>query len=103
MKTVRGIELDLKKSEYKYSLYNFTFYFSSEFYLNNFKNNVTFFSEIESVKIKNKYKVFIDLNIYLTFVYYKRIEKRGFYVINNKTKEEVQELNFVNLLLKQGE
>ena len=99
MKTVRGIELDLPKSEYTYSINGYIFYFSSEFYLNNFKNNVRLFIEIEEVKIKNKYKVFIDLNLYLTFVYYKKIEKRGFYVINKKTKEEVQELNFVSKII----
>ena len=99
MKTVRGIELDLPKSEYTYSILGYTFYFSSEFYLNNFKNNVRLFTEIEGVKIKNRYKVFIDLNLYLTFVYYKKIEKRGFYVINKKTKEEVQELNFVSKII----
>jgi len=99
MKTINGIELDLTKSDYKYSILGYTFYFSSEFYMNNFKNNVKFFSEIEGVKIKNKYKVFINLNLYLTFVYYKRIEKRGFYVIDNKTKEEVKELNFVSHII----
>lgn len=103
MKTANGIELDLHKSNYKYSILGYTFYFSSEFYLNNFKNNVKLFSEIEAVKIKNKYKVFINLELYLTFVFYKRIEKRGFYVIENKTKEEISELNFVSNIITKEE
>lgn len=102
MKTKRGVELDLPKSEYTYSINGYTFYFSSEFYLKNYKNNVRLFTEIEGAKIKSKYKVFIDLDLYLNFVYYKKIEKRGFYVINKKTKEEVSELNFVsNIIAKE--
>lgn len=100
MKTYRGIELDIKQSDYRYSINNYTFYFSSEFYMNNFKNNIELFTEIEGAKIKNKYKVYIDLNIYLAFVLYKKIEKRGFYVINNITNEEVKELNFASYLMQ---
>lgn len=100
MKTYRGIELDIKQSDYRYSISNYTFYFSSEFYMNNFKNNIELFTEIEGAKIKNKYKVYIDLNIYLAFVFYKKIEKRGFYVINNITNEEVKELNFASYLMQ---
>jgi YHS domain-containing protein len=100
MKTVNGIELDLPKSNYRYNVGNYTFYFSSEFYLENFKKNVKFFTEIESIKIKNKYKIYIDLDVYLTFVFYKKIEKRGFYVVNRKTNEEITEINFVSHLLQ---
>lgn len=100
MKTYRGIELDIKQSDYRYTINNYTFYFSSEFYMNNFKNNIELFTEIEGAKIKNKYKVYIDLNIYLAFVFYKKIEKRGFYVINNITNEEVKELNFASYLMQ---
>lgn len=100
MKTYRGIELDIKQSDYRYSINNYTFYFSSEFYMNNFKNNIELFTEIEGAKIKNKYKVYIDLNNYLAFVLYKKIEKRGFYVINNITNEEVKELNFASYLMQ---
>lgn len=100
MKTYRGIELDIKQSDYRYTINNYTFYFSSEFYMNNFKNNIELFIEIEGAKIKNKYKVYIDLNNYLAFVFYKKIEKRGFYVINNITNEEVKELNFASYLMQ---
>lgn len=102
MKTSGGIELNLKQSEYNFTTLGYEFFFSSEFYLNNFKNNVELFREIEGVKIKNKYRVFINLDLYLTFVFYKKIEKRGFYVINKNTKEEVSELNFVsNIITKE--
>lgn len=100
MLTKNGIELDLKSSNFKYKLFNYVFYFSSEFYLNNFRNNVKLFYEIEEIKLRNKYRIPIELRLYLVFSYYKKIEKRGFYVVNEKTKEVIPEnISFKNLIL----
>ena len=80
MQTKNGIELDLSKSNYKYKLNDYVFYFSSQNYLNKFKDEVTNFVIMENKKIEIRYKIIINLSIYLIFALYKRIEKRGFYV-----------------------
>lgn len=102
MKTINGIELDLPESEYRIKIKDYIFYFSSNFYLENFSNNLKNFVKLEEAKIKNKYKFFIDLELYLTFVFYKKIEKRGFYIIDAKTGKEIKEINFISELIKEG-
>lgn len=95
MQTKNGIELDLAKSNYYYKIGNFTFYFSSEFYLNKFKKEVNSFMDLENSKIIARYKINIDLKIYLAVALYKRIEKRGFLVkFNNKRIETLRFYSF---------
>ena len=78
MLTRNGIELELEESKYTYKYKNLTFYFSSRFYLNKFIDN-------ETKKLYNKYKHNADYSILLAVALYKRIEKRGFYVlVDNK-------------------
>ena len=43
----------------------------------------------ENLKIQNKYKINIIANYYLLFAYYKKIEKRGFRIINKVTGAEI--------------
>ena len=81
MKTKNGIELILKESKYKYHYEGMTFYFSSEFYLNKFKTLVKNYIDTETFKLYNKYKILCDFKVYLALSFYRKIEKRGFYVI----------------------
>lgn len=78
--TVNGIETNLIESPYKFTNKNLTFFFSSKFYLNKFVTNYQKFVEIESQKSKIKYQNNINFEIYYLLSFYKRIEKRGFYV-----------------------
>ena len=80
MKTKNGIELDLKNSSYIYNYKNLKFYFSSELYLKKFQENLSYYIFMETTKIINKYKVKINLNLYLAISFYQKIEKRGFYI-----------------------
>ena len=80
MKTKNGIELDLKNSSYIYNYNNLKFYFSSELYLKKFQENLSYYIFMETTKIINKYKVKINLNLYLAISFYQKIEKRGFYI-----------------------
>lgn len=80
MKTKNGIELDLKNSSYIYDYNNLKFYFSSELYLKKFQENLSYYIFMETTKIINKYKVKINLNLYLAISFYQKIEKRGFYI-----------------------
>ena len=80
MKTKNGIELDLKNSSYIYDYNNLKFYFSSELYLKKFQENLSYYIFMETTKIINKYKVKINLNLYLAISFYKKKKKRGFYI-----------------------
>lgn len=91
MKTVRGVEYKLKDSEYKYSCKGLSFYFSSKFYLNKFVDNVENFVENELIKFESRYKVKISLELLLYITYYKKIEKRGFRIIDEENNKELTE------------
>jgi len=93
IKTLNGIELDLEKSNYKYKFYNYIFYFSSEFYMNKFKNEVQEFIMIETIKLQNKYKVKLNISLYLAVSFYKRIEKRGFRIVHKSNGFLIDETN----------
>lgn len=102
MKTINGIYLDLKESEYKLNYNGLIYYFSSELYMNKFKNNVKQFIVEETAKLKTKYKINIYFDTMLTIAYYKKIEKRGFrivYKINEKETELTEEVILANQIL----
>ena len=80
MQTKRGIELNIKESKYACVYNGIKFYFSSELYKNKFLANVETFIKIEELKLQNKYRLKLDIKEYLAIVYYKQIEKRGFYI-----------------------
>ena len=50
MKTKNGIELDLKNSSYVYDYNNLKFYFSSKFYLEKFRENLSYYIFISLCK-----------------------------------------------------
>lgn len=93
MKTANGIELDIEKSEYKYLFEDYIFYFSSEFYMNKFKNEVREFILLETIKLQNKYKVKLNLTLYLAVSFYKKIEKRGFRIVHKSNSFLLSETN----------
>lgn len=78
MQTKNGIELNLAVSDYKSIFLDYTFYFSSLFYKRKFDEGLENYVELEQAKIKNKYGVPINLNLFLAIAFYKKIEKRGF-------------------------
>ena len=85
MKTKRGIYLNLNESDYKTSIDQLTFYFSSKLYLQKFLRYVDSFVDNEANKLYNKYKISNKNKMYFMVAYYKRVEKRGFrIVLNNK-------------------
>lgn len=91
MLTRNGIQLDLKSSNYIYELENILFYFSSELYLNKFRNELEDYSYSESIKLKNKYKLNISCNLFLAISLYRKIEKRGFYIFDKINKKIIKE------------
>lgn len=77
-----NVEYDIFKSKYKVKYLNVYFYFSSEFNKNRFIERIDDFIINETNKLKAKFHVNIKFEMYLAFVLYKRIEKRGFRVEN---------------------
>lgn len=86
MKTERGIYLDISESDYCFENRDYKFYFSSQFYLNKFKENYKTFAEIEVLKVYNNYNFFIPYQAFW-IVYYKKIEKRGFRIFDKEAKK----------------
>lgn len=89
MKTSNGIYLDLKESEYKFEGFGFIFYFSSTKYLLKYKEEISNYIVLETLKIKQKYNVEINLDRYLAVALYRRIEKRGFRIYDIQNKIEI--------------
>lgn len=94
MKTKRGIYLNIEDSDYYYDLDGIRYYFSSEFNLGRFKDRVLNYVNEESIKLKLRYKVNVNFDLFFTISYYRKIEKRGFKVVdlsNNRkiTKETI--------------
>lgn len=93
MVTKNGIELDLRKTKYSYEFGEYIFYFSSKLYLKKFKEGVVTYLILETAKITNKYKIKINISNYLAVSFYKKIEKRGFRVIDRNSGLEIDEFN----------
>ena len=99
MQRRRGIELNLKESSYSYDFLGLKFYFSSEFYLEKFKTEVQNYISLESLKITNRYNVPIVINRYLAIAYYKKVEKRGFRILDIEKNEDIDCVFFTSNLI----
>lgn len=91
MKTKRGVELDLKESDFIYNYSGFSFVFSSKFYLKKFSENIEHYILEENAKIKNKYSLNFNFDLFFAISFYKKIEKRGFRVLKQGTEKEIKE------------
>lgn len=87
------VEYDLDNSEYISKVHDYVYYFSSEFNLNRFNDGLYDFIKTETGKLKAKYHVGIDISDYLSIVFYKRIEKRGFKVLTYDSYKNIIELS----------
>lgn len=85
--TKGGIFLDIKESNYNVTKYGLIFYFSSKFYMEKFKENVEKYVQNETLKFKNRYKVNVNLNKIFAVSLYKKIEKRGYKVLEELTNK----------------
>ena len=89
---------DVKESPYKEIYSGICFHFSSLFNCRRFRKNIDNFTNEEELKIRNKYQLEIDLKKYLAIAYYKKIEKRGFYVlIEDNEFNEIDYINRINI------
>lgn len=77
--TKKGIYHNLKESKYTVSNSEIVFFFSSEFYLNNFldryeNNRIVFVDKLKRITDENP----LNMNVLADIALYKKIEKRGF-------------------------
>ena len=87
MKTI--VYQNIKDSVFDYEIYDLCFHFSSLFNKERFMKNVETYVNIEGMKIINKYQLQIDIREYLAIAFYKKIERRGFYI--SKSGEVIPE------------
>lgn len=80
---------NIKDSVFDYEIYDLCFHFSSLFNKERFMKNVETYVNIEGMKIINKYQLQIDIREYLAIAFYKKIERRGFYI--SKSGEVIPE------------
>lgn len=98
MLTRNGIQLNLKESEYTFVFGDYMFYFSSVFYKEKFISDLPLFISSEVIKLKNKYKINIDGDLFFAISLYKKIEKRGFYIKNIRTGSFYEESPIFHIL-----
>lgn len=89
MKTIRGIFNNIDESDYVYNIDGLTFFFSSNLYKEKFIKGLKDYLFYEQLKLKQKYNVNCNFDLYFMISFYKKIEKRGFKIIENTTKKQL--------------
>lgn len=77
------IYYNINESTIKFKYNDFTFYFSSQFYLDKFKRLYAKYIKDETNKLNVKYGSNLIIDELLLISLYKRIEKRGFKIEYN--------------------
>lgn len=101
MKSKRGVYLDIYESDYYYDLDGIRYYFSSQLYLNKFKENVLNYVNENSIKLKLRYKINLNFDLFFTLSYYKKVEKRGFRVVDISSEKTIsKDIIILNTIVK---
>lgn len=101
MKSKRGVYLDIYESDYYYDLDGIRYYFSSQLYLNKFKDNVINYVNENSIKLKLRYKINLNFDLFFTLSYYKKVEKRGFRVVDISSEKTIsKDIIILNTIVK---
>lgn len=100
MKTKRGVYQDISESDYYYDLDGVRYYFSSEFNLNRYKERVNDYVNNEIIKLKYRFRVNCSFDLYFQLAYYKKIEKRGYRVVELSTNRAItKETTILNTIV----
>lgn len=94
---------NIEESHYYFNVGDITFYFSSSFNRERFKNRYLEYITNEERKIINKYHITLDIKIYLLIAFYTSIEHRGFLVEVDKQKLKLSDINFMTKLFHYNE
>lgn len=80
---------NINESPYSFKYDDIEFYFSSNFYREKYIKQYSEFLNQETIKLRLKYRCFINADLMILLLLYKKIEKRGFKVLyKNKELEE---------------
>ena len=85
MITKNGICYDLSRSPYVCSVANWTYYFSSPSHMNKFKSNISSNREWLNDSMTRRFKFEMQMDLLADFSLYRKIETRGFLIINDLT------------------
>lgn len=85
------VYLNLEESIYKTNKSGLVFVFSSKLYMDKFIKLSNDYVKTETRKLSNKYKLVPMFDIFLLISLYKQIEKRGFYIYNEKSLDSITE------------
>ena len=84
---------DISESDIKTCKCGLIFYFSSEALKNKFENLYNYYIKEENLKMLNKYKVKVNNDLMLSISLYKKVEKRGFRVVDTVGNKFLTENN----------
>ena len=85
------VYLNINESDINFDYGNFKFYFSSEFNKRRFVERVLNYIDSENLKLQIKYDTNLNFEKMLLFSFYKKIEKRGFKVIEISSEKQIPE------------
>lgn len=103
MKSRKGIFYDLNVSEYRVTLNNITYVFSSELHRQKYNERVSENRKVFNSKLTKRYGIEIENNIMADLTLYKSVETRGYLVINGvgeKLCKETIKLDGVKVMKK---
>lgn len=78
--TKKGVCYKIEDSPYKYNNGSITFYFSSNFYLTKFMDEMQENRDNISFSLSNRFNIHIMMENFADCILYAKIEKRGFYL-----------------------
>ena len=89
--TKNGVYYDFSKSIYRVNIDNYTFVFSSKLHMEKFKKKRKEHAEKINASLSKRFNLLVDVTALSDMVLYRKIESRGFLVINEG--EEVCQRN----------
>jgi YHS domain-containing protein len=98
--TRHNIVYDLKLSPYKIVLNDTTFYFSSVYHMQKFKEQFIKNRFIINDSLSNRFNIFIEVNEFADILLYRKIESRGFYIMNGSERICQPEKIILNGMIK---
>lgn len=87
MITKNGVCYDFNVSEYRVTVDNLTFVFSSQLHLDKFKQRLSENRNTINRSLAKRFNLHIDVSTLADIVLYKKIETRGFLIVTNEGTE----------------
>ena len=87
MRTRNGVCYDLTLSEYRHTIGDLTFVFSSQLHLDKFKVKLRDNRNTINRSLSKRFNLTVDVSKMADIVLYKKIETRGFLIVTNEGNE----------------